>query len=302
MDTAKAWWSMKFEVEYAHRRGNAFQDFFADVMGRRFPDDYRPVRPWGQQGDRKNDGYLPSQRQLFQVYAPSEYRAAELVAKMDEDWAGAIEYWEQFFDTWIFVHNDVEGLAPAVDLKLQELDSAHEHVRSTAWGRAKLRNVTLDLGPADLTDLFGPPVTSDAVAQIGVPEIKPLIRHLGALPPVAPEEVRPVPADKADINLLSDSTRSLLYLGMRKSPLVAKYFNHQRMAPDLRDRVAGLFRARYERHRDAGLDPDTIFGELQDFVVGGGHHPVSDAGALAVLAFFFEECDIYEEAPVGHAQ
>src|SRR5262245_35608940 len=136
VDVARAWWGMTFEVQFARRRGDAFQDFFKDVMGRRYPRDFRPVRPWAADGDRKNDGYLPSQRKIFHVYAPSDYRKTELLAKMDADWKGAIGYWEPYFDDWIFVHNDVDGLAPGIEVKIQELDAAHPKVSATAWGKS----------------------------------------------------------------------------------------------------------------------------------------------------------------------
>ena len=57
-----------FEVAFLRRKGDAFQDFFADIMERCYPGDFMRTRPWGKIGDRKNDGYLKSKRRLFQVY------------------------------------------------------------------------------------------------------------------------------------------------------------------------------------------------------------------------------------------
>jgi len=38
----------------------------------------------GNAGDRKNDGYLRSERTLFQVYAPNEISANDATAKINE--------------------------------------------------------------------------------------------------------------------------------------------------------------------------------------------------------------------------
>ena len=102
---------LQFRLVFAEQRGNAFQNFFNTLMERRDPD-FRRVRPWGNVGDRSNDGWSPARRMLFQVYAPSSYRASEVAEKLQEDYDGAIDYWEQYFDTWVFVHNDVDGLSP----------------------------------------------------------------------------------------------------------------------------------------------------------------------------------------------
>ena len=62
-------YELRFENYYLRLRGEAFQDFFADIMEKRHPQDFCRTKPWGQRGDQKNDGYLKSKRTLFQVYA-----------------------------------------------------------------------------------------------------------------------------------------------------------------------------------------------------------------------------------------
>jgi hypothetical protein len=86
---------------------------------------FQRVRPWGNAGDRKNDGWSPARRILFQSYAPSALSASELTSKLDQDYAGAIDYWEDYFDRWDFVHDDLQGMAPMVAKKVVELDENH---------------------------------------------------------------------------------------------------------------------------------------------------------------------------------
>src|SRR3990172_3754551 len=42
-----------------------------------------------------------------------------------EDFAGALPYWKNYFDEWIFTHNDVKGLAPDVLKLLLDLSEKH---------------------------------------------------------------------------------------------------------------------------------------------------------------------------------
>jgi hypothetical protein len=47
------------------------------------------------------------------------------------------------------------------------------------------------------------------------------------------------------------------------------------------------------------MDPDIIFRKLQEFT--GGRElgsPTDQAAVLAVLAYLFEQCDIFERSPI----
>ena len=55
-----------------------------------------PCRPWGRQGDEKNDGTLKSEKTLFQVYAPNELKVAQTKKKIREDFEGAKQHWEKY--------------------------------------------------------------------------------------------------------------------------------------------------------------------------------------------------------------
>ena len=94
---------------------------------------------WGTSGDRKNDGYLKSQRILFQVYAPNELRERDTLAKIDHDFQGALEHWHEHFDSWVFVHNSREGIGPGIARKLLDLGAKQSPVSVETWGFEELR-------------------------------------------------------------------------------------------------------------------------------------------------------------------
>ena len=109
MNLQQAYYNKCFRVCFLESKRDAFQTFFERLMGLAFPGDFMP---WGRQGDEKNNGFLTSERTLFQVYAPNEMSAASAVAKIQEDFAGAKVYWEQYLGKWVFVHNADNGLSP----------------------------------------------------------------------------------------------------------------------------------------------------------------------------------------------
>jgi hypothetical protein len=295
-DLARHYYRLKFENDYLRRRGDTFQDFFADIMEKAHPGDFIRVRPWGNVGDRKNDGYLRSARMLFQVYAPNEMAAAEAIKKINEDFAGALPHWRQYFDTWVFVHNSEMGLGPEVTAKLLELSATHPEVKVTSWGMEELRQKVFELSDDGLAALLGPAPTRAGLVDLGLESLAPVLDQIARLPAPANPDLRPPPADKIEVNMLSAHVAVLLKAGMSRAPLVRQYFVR---ATNKLDELAESFRARYTQLRDEGGSPDQVFADLQAFAGGTGvQQPAKQEAVLAVLAFFFEECEIYERVAV----
>lgn len=290
-DFERAFRELQFKTAYLEKKGTEFQDWFATIMEKRFPGDFIRVRPWGNAGDRKNDGYVRSKRWLFQVYAPNDMSAKDALAKIDEDYKGALPYWKQHFDEWIFLHNSKQGLGPDVTAKLLELDGAGPPAVA-AWGFEELRRVVFELAPAGLASLFGPAPGRRDMVNLGLDGLSPVLDQIAAMEPNPDPDLRPPPADKIDRNMLSENVAILLRAGMSRVDLVRKYF---RVQPERKDEIAESFRHRYDEVRSDGLTPDEIFAHLQSHATGDGvSSPARQSAALAVLAFFFEECDIFE--------
>jgi hypothetical protein len=295
-DIARAYYELKFEIAFLKAKGDAFQTLFEQVMGKAHPADFIPCRPWGNVGDRKNDGYLPSERTLFQVYAPNEMTAAEAIAKIDEDFAGALPHWQQYFDTWVFVHNAQDGLSPQIIAKLLELKRQHPTLNITHWSLEELRQRLLRIPKDGLQSLFGFAPADAAKRSLSVAELESVLHHIAQTHPLTGEPPRPVPTGKIEANGLSPNVAVLLKAGMEKAELVERFFNKWH-DPLYGDRLAGAFRAKYIELRDLlpKIGPDEIFYELHTWAGGTW---ASSAGlqvaVLAVLAFFFEQCEIFE--------
>ena len=287
----RAFRELQFKNDYLEKTGNEFQDWFATIMEKRFPGDFIRVRPWGKEGDRKNDGYLASRRQLFQVYAPNDMSAREALTKIREDYNGALPYWRQHFDTWVFVHNSKQGLGPAVTAELVALDGAGPPA-VVQWGFEEVRRVVFELGSAELASLLGPAPGRRDMVELGLESLAPVLDHIVVMGANTDPDLRPPPADKIDRNMLSENVAILLRAGMSRVDLVRKYFGLQ---PTRKDEIAESFRHRYDEVRRDGLAPDAIFAHLQRHATGDVvPSPARQTAALAVLAFFFEECDIFE--------
>ena len=296
VDFGRAFFELRFRCRYLESNGESFQDLFSSLMEKRYPSDFARVRPWGNVGDRKNDGYLRSRRMMFQSYAPLGMKLAVLKSKISKDFSEALPYWKQHIDVWIFVHNDKNGL-PADVLKLLLDLSAQHNVMAGHWGYEQLLDEFKQLSGADMAALVGPGPTLADLVSVRVQEVQSLLQHMVLQPEPLISDVRPVPPHKLQHNQLSDGSAVLLKAGMTRAEIVKKYLRG--LADQTRyDKVAAAFRTRYAELKNDGHPPDDIFAGLQRFVAGDEvASPTQQAATLAILAFFFEACEIFERPP-----
>jgi hypothetical protein len=293
MSLARAYYELKFESEYLRSRGNTFQELFAMLMGKAYKTDFMACRPWGRTGDQKNDGFLKSEQQLFQVYAPDEMDAKTAIKKISEDFSGALQHWGKLFNKWAFVHNANNGLPPHVQRFILEFEQAHPGIKIEVWGLEKLKEVFRKLSLDDLTSWFGSAPREET--RIGFADLQHILKFVATKDIPVDIPVKEVPPDKIKANDLSESVSILLKAGMQKTIIVDDFF--KRWADEtLGGRVATAFREKYRQLRKEVFIPNAIFAEMQQWAGGSGSAtPEHQLAVLAVLAYYFERCDIFEE-------
>lgn len=107
------------------------------------------------------------------------------------------------------------------------------------------------------------------------------------------EDFRAPPADKIRRNALSAETETLLRVGQQKVMVVQEYIR-EFGRPEYGDVVADALNAKYIALREQRLAPDDIFGELLPVIGGFGPNPKTSVAVLAIAAYFFQTCDIFE--------
>jgi hypothetical protein len=294
MNLQNACYELRFENAFLRAKGDEFQTFFERLMSLAYKADFMACRPWGNIGDRKNDGFLKSERRLFQVYAPNEMTAKKAIAKITEDFYGAKVHWGKHFDKWSFVHNAMDGLPPHVQELLLDLDQANAGITLEPWGFEELRLVFRRLSLEDLASWFGPAPNEETKARLGFDDLRLVLESLAGKAPPTGDPVKAVPPGKIEANDLSESVATLIKNGMTKARLVAGFLESW-YDETLGERLAVAFREEYERLRGT-MHPNQIFSELQTWV-GGNQRGTAEheMAVLTVLAYYFERCDIFEE-------
>jgi hypothetical protein len=295
MTLQQAYYEQKFENAFLRAKGNAFQDLFEKLMGYAYKADFMACRPWGNRGDRKNDGFLKTERRLFQAYAPNDMSEAIAIQKIQEDFEGAKKHWGSHFDKWVFAHNAVDGLPPHVQMTLLDFEKENSGITLEPWGLEEFRLVFRKLSLDDLQSWFGVAAPSDETKmRLGFGDLQIVLETLADRPIPILQDVKDVPMGKIEANALSESIAALLKAGMAKSPLVEAFFG-QWHDEALGERIAESFKAKYRELRSE-FRPNNIFSEIQAWAGGDGRgSPENELAVLTVIAYYFERCEIFEE-------
>lgn len=272
----------------------SFQVFFGRVMAHGFVGDFERVRSYGPNGDLKCDGYRPSDGTVFQCYAPDSMRLNELLSKIDEDFHGAVAHWLTKMRRWEFVHNDIRGLPAVAVQKLDELRSDHPTIKIAEFAEAEMRQVVMGLELHQLEDLFGVVPSQRTLEKLDFAALKPVLTAIQRQTPSGEQPITAPSRQKLQNNSLSDDAAALLRQGRMREKLVQDFFDNW-PDPGFGEDIAEAFRRRYQCLKSVGLAPDEVFGALQTFAGGMEGEPSHQGAVLAVLSYFFERCDIFED-------
>lgn len=298
MTLEQAYYEQKFENAFLKAKGDSFQSLFEELMTRAYKADFMACRPWGNIGDRKNDGFLKSDRRLFQVYAPNEMDSAKTIKKINEDFSGALIHWGKYFDKWTFVHNSNDGLPPQVQDFILSFENENPGIFLEPWCLEELRLIFRNLLTVDMQSWFGIAPTEETKIKMGFQDLKVVLETIAASSEPQMSKVKDVPVGKIEANALSDAVGTLLRQGMIKSTLVQQFFA-QWYDQTLGERLAKSFKDKYmELYQQ--YTPNETFQELMCWAGGDRRGtPEHELAVLTVIAYYFERCEIFEEPRQG---
>lgn len=289
-------YGLKFENKFLRSNGIEFEELFKTVMKHRFGSDFVSVRPYGKIGDRKLDGYLRSEKTVFQCYAPTRVVQHRLLAKITEDFVGAKEYWKDDMTRWRLVHNQTSDLPPDAIKKFLELQTMHKAVSIDELRYEEFRSLTLELDLERLEDIFGVVPTERSLDNLNSEELNKVIENISQKDTPAKPTLSIPTKEKLSWNQLSQDTRGMIEHGRVRSRFVEAYFiNH--VDPNLGQAIGRSFREEYLALKKQNHTPNQIFRELQEFAGGMAGSVQRQTAVLAILTYFFETCDIFENNP-----
>jgi hypothetical protein len=299
------YWRIALELKLRKSNSDGFQDFFSTVMGLLHGDDFVRIRPYGSLGDKGCDGYLQSNGQLFQCYgalAGELKQVATLTTKMTDDFAKALKNLGATMKEWHMVHNIADGLPVEAVIKMNALKDANPSLAFGFVGMEGFSERVFRLQPFQIESLLGPAASDMDAASLNTATLRDLVQHLRSEADAIDfnaQDLRPVPLHKLTYNNLPNHWKQLIAGGWKNAHLVGQYFDRH-PDPLTGERIAKLFRDRYDYLKAQLLNPGDIMASLYELVTGIGTVPPQKQVAVqSLLAFLFENCDIFEREPVA---
>lgn len=287
---------MAFRLACHERTGADFQRLFEDIMVRHDPA-FTPVKPHGNQGDWKNDGWLPTTGTIFQCYSPETTDASKIIAKINEDFAGALAKWQGKLKAWIFVYSEKNSLPPMVVSLIEDLKAAHPDLLIESWNRQRLWEIVRALPAESRCALLGPVPRPGDVMDTTAEEIRVLLGYLARAEHPASDagtgllDLRP----KLQHNRLGPAIHALLETGLPVAQTTATYLSRH-PDPAFSATVSQNLSTRYLDFRDHYPDePDSVFFALIRWTQSGRpDDPRYFWAAVGIVCHYFELCDIFD--------
>jgi hypothetical protein len=285
-----------FRVQCHERKAADFQRFFEDIMVRHDPT-FTPVKPHGNQGDWKNDGWIPASGTVFQCYAPEELDANQLVKKVRADFDGALAKWTGKMKAWTFVYAAQGKLPPFVVSLIEDLRSAHPDLTIDTWNHERLWQIVRNLSAEARSAILGAVPSVSEVITTTAEEIHVLLGYL-ARQQHTPSDSGTQLLDlipKLDFNQLGVSTRGFIELGLPVAHTVADYLSRH-PDPGFSSIISQSLAERYRTLRsEHPADSDHIFYSLIRWTQAGKPDDLHFFwAAVGIVAHYFELCDIFE--------
>lgn len=216
---------------------------------------------------------------------------------MTDDFSTASAQLAAIMREWHMVHNLIEGVPTEAITTLKMLDAANPTIKFGFIGFEGFAERVFKLNPQQIYQLLGPAASQTDAKNLDIATLRKLVNDVAAAADTTqPEAVdlRPVPVDKLVYNKLPNHWKSLISGGWMNAPIVASYFERH-PDPLTGDKVAALFKRKYNYFKAQNLMPGDIMAALFELVTGIGNVlPQQQVAAQALLAFLFENCDIFE--------
>lgn len=140
---------IQFWNKVYEKNASEFQRFFEDVMQSAFPD-FQKIRPYGNKGDKGNDGYRPSKGIYFQVYAPinPNEKEAQAAKKLKDDFDTLKANWDKIasIKKYYFVFNDKgAGVSIEIERALSELKTKDKKIKFAKFTPKDLEEIFFGL-------------------------------------------------------------------------------------------------------------------------------------------------------------
>lgn len=296
---------VRFDNMVLSSRGQSFEDLFVKVMQAK-DKGFRPVKPQGPLGDKKNDGFNKEKGQYYQVYSPEDpsSKEKESYKKITETFAVLYDYWKnispirEFY--WVYNDSFKTGVFPTIEEQLAEIERRYR-ISANPFLCKNLEDVFLSLPDSEIIDILGGFLPDcNAIEDVSIPTLSEVISYLvkykfDTTKIFFPDEINF--DKKIRFNNLTDTYGTLLKHAFYQDYIISEYFsfNGKFVKEDLKSVFSNFYQEAIKDIPDSIPNKsDVVFDSILQKASPRNEKAFNDA-VLVLMAHYFESCDIYKE-------
>lgn len=282
-----------FENKVRRSDGNAFEDLFTQIMNYAEPD-FEQIKPWGNIGDRKNDGFIRSKGIFYQVFAPEEIEKSypDAISKLERDFNGLIDHWNPINEFYFVVNDKYKGVHADSNNKIEDIVTHNSLKKGKILTARDLERIVFTLPEDHILRIVSFLPNLDQIGNLDFSVVTQVIGFIMKL------EIKPLNGqikfpdwnEKISFNNLGESTKGFLDTGSFNLGALNDFLaNESFLAEELQRKLIGLY-----NNLKKDFSGDNLFWEMvyscmpkkqQAFV----------SPSLTIMSKYFESCDIFEE-------
>lgn len=283
-----------FQLKIHKANGQEFENIFTSIMSYRYLE-FQQIKPWGADGDRKNDGYIRSKGIFFQVYAPEEisksYNTA--VRKVENDFHILLEKWNGVNEFYFVVNDKYQGINAACDQTMESIRLSNNLTQAGFKTAKDLEDWLFSLNDDQITAIIGF-LPDPAKIQLDYSILSEVLRHIMAISlPTAQDSPINLPDwdRKITFNGLTDLPAKYLNNGFLQIGALDEYLSNN--SNTFADEVKTKLREIYMKFC-GDFSGDDLFWELVNTISTRAESSIQSA-AIILISKYFETCDVFEE-------
>lgn len=284
----------QFKLKIHEANGQIFEDIFTAIMNYVEPD-FQSIKPWGNIGDRKNDGYIKSKGIFFQVFAPEEITSSypNVVKKLNGDFNGLLNQWSPVNEFFFVVNDKYHGVNADCEQVIQALKQDHGLTESGFITAANLENLLFSLDEDQIFTIIGF-LPDPATIKLDYSVLSEILGHLMGLSLPKTQDSKVIYPDwdeKITFNNLDSLEARYLNDGFLQIGSLDEYLNNQSnfFADEVKDKIREIYTECSKKYSGSKL-----FWKMVNIISTKPETCFQSAG-IVLISKYFETCDVFEE-------
>jgi hypothetical protein len=286
---------IQFQNKIYRCDGQAFEDLFTEVMNYAVKD-FQSIKPWGNIGDRKNDGYIKSEGTFFQVYSPEDIKKSyvESVKKLHRDFNGLIKQWAPVNKFYFVINDKYKGVNADCEQAIQDIQEKHQLADAKILTAKDIENIVFELDDDQIFKIVGYLPDPSNLRDVDYSILNEVISHIMNIPLEKRNKSNlklPDWDEKIQFNNLSSTIAEYLNNASIHLASLEEYLSHHSnfVADALRDKLNEVYQI--EKETRCG---DELFMAIVNELSPKMAHIYQET-VIIIMAKYFETCDIFEE-------